>query len=493
MPGEISEEHARAFLEKTQHDPLYFPTQVLGADLWAKQQEIVRAVWEHPKVAVRSCHGAGKDFVAARIVLSFTYSFPHSKTVTTAPTYKQVTDILWSEIRTGYARSRVPLGGAVLDAELKLADDWFATGISTNQPTNFQGYHAPYVLVVGDEAAGIDEPIFEAADSLLSTGFGRLLLIGNPTSLEGTFYKAFRDPTYHKIWISCFHTPNFIPFRVDREDGSGEPDITASLAKLLASTKEERKAAVTHPYLITPQWAFEKAEQWGTDSPMFQARVLGEFPTQSEDTLIPLQLIEAAARRTDVMAPSDGREVVGVDVARFGSDKTVFASRSGWKVGPLQRFSRQDTMQTTGQIASLLRANPNLTANIDDVGVGGGVVDRLKEQGEFESRVQAVNVGRPASDPTLYVNLRAEAYSSLKELFVKGTIAIPDDEELKAQLSNLKAKYTSRGQLQIESKEDMKKRGLPSPDCADALMLSFLPAEAAPAIRWLGDFEDEAA
>lgn len=490
MPGEISEQHAQAFLERTQADPLYFPEKVLGVTLWPKQQEIIRSVWANPRTVVRSCHGVGKSFTAARVILAFLYSFPHSKVVNTAPTFRQVSDILWSEIKTAHARSLVPLGGKPLDTELKLSDDWFAVGISTNTPTNFQGYHAPSLLLVGDEAAGIDEAIFEASDSLLSTGFARELLIGNPTALSGTFHNAFRSAEYHKIWISCFHTPNFIPFRVDRTDGSGEPDISASITKLLASTPEERIAAVTHPYLITPQWAYDKAGSWGIDSPMFQSRVLGEFPTETEDTLIPLQYIEAAVAREQVLAPSDGREVIGVDVARFGSDKTVLVHRKGWKVEGIKEFQRQDLMQTAGVVANELRLHPTASANIDDVGVGGGVVDRLKEQPDYDSRVTGVNVGTKPQDEAMYVNLRAEGYSHLKHLFVSGTAQIPDDEELKAQLSNLKVKFTSRGQLQIESKDDMKKRGLPSPDKADALMLAFLPSLSAPQIRWLGDIDD---
>lgn len=437
---------AKLVLDRARRDPVFFVRRVLGGDPWEKQVEVLNAVRNHRRVAVRACHGVGKTKVAAWVALWFLYCHRNSKVITTAPTWHQVENLLWREIHAAHATSRIPLGGKVLQTQIELGKQWFALGLSTDKPERFQGFHAENILLIVDEASGVDQRIFEAAEGFLTSPGAKLLLIGNPTQLSGEFYNAFRSPLYHKIHISAFDSPNL------------------------------KAGKVVRPYLVTPEWVEEKRIQWGEDSPMWYSRVLGEFPEQGDDTLIPLAWIEAAQRRWSEIPPGQPIEL-GVDVARYGSDSTVIILRRGERAEIVRRLRGQDTMQVAGAVIDALRSTSATVAKVDVVGLGAGVVDRLKEQ---KQPVREMNAGEAAHDKERFVNRRAEWYWALRERFQAGDIAIPPDDELAAQLASLKYKFDSRGRIQIESKEEMRKRGLPSPDKADALVLAFAPTDMLP-------------
>jgi hypothetical protein len=221
--------------------------------------------------------------------------------------------------------------------------------------------------------------------------------------------------------------------------------------------------------LVTPEWVADRLSDWGENSPMFEARVLGIFPVISDDTLIALQYIENAVNC--LIEPRKGDEtVLGVDVARFGRDKTIFIKKKGDKVLSINKFSKEDTMRTAGRIIVEIKNDSKLIVNIDEIGVGGGVVDRVKEQGY---NVNGINVGETIDDDQ-FLNKKAKYYFDLKKRFETGTIDIPNDEELISQLSAIKFEYHSDGRIKIESKDKIAKRGLKSPDCAEALMLAFI-------------------
>lgn len=430
---------AKKILDRARQDPVFFVRQVLGGDPWEKQEEILKAVRDHKRVAVRACHGVGKTKVAAWVALWFLYTHPNSKVITTAPTWHQVENLLWREIHAAHAASRIPLGGKVLQTQIELGKQWFALGLSTDKPERFQGFHAEDILLIVDEASGVDQQIFDAAEGFLTSTGAKLLLIGNPTQLSGEFYNAFRSPLYHKIHISAFDSPNL------------------------------KAGKVVRPYLVTQEWVEEKRLKWGEDSPLWYSRVLGEFPEQGDDTLIPLAWIEAAQQRW--FAEQDGGPIeLGVDVARYGSDSTVIVVRKGNKASIVAQIYGQDTMEVTGRVIDALRQTGASIAKVDEIGIGTGVVDRMKEQ---RYPVQGMNTSEAAYDKERFANKRAEWYWGLRERFQSGDIAIPPDDELASQLASLKYKFDSRGRIQIESKEDMRKRGLPSPDKADALMLAF--------------------
>jgi phage terminase large subunit len=450
-----------------QTSPVEWVEEAFGEDLWARQCEILNSIRDNRRTAVRSCFDIGKSFIAARVALWFLYSFPHSKVITTAPTFRQVEGILWREIRVAKQKARINLKGDLTTTRLNIAPDWFAFGFSTDEPTGFQGFHAVHILLIVDEAAGIDEGIFKASEGVVSSESARTLLIGNPTNLAGTFYSSFKMPNYHHIHIGAFDTPNFTTFGITVDDirqNTWEPKIIGPLPR---------------PYLITPEWVYDKYLRWGDESPMWQAMVMGDFPQQGDDTLIPLSKIEAATRKVIINLEADPW-VVGADIARFGIDKTVFCLRHGNAAIELQKYGMLDTMSTSARLHDYLFINSLASANIDAIGVGAGVVDRMK-QTDGSKTINGINVAIPSHEPEMFANLRAEMYWHLRTLFIEGNISIPADEDLMSQLANTKYKFVN-GKVQIEAKDDMKKRGLPSPDCADALALAFCQANQRPAV-----------
>jgi phage terminase large subunit len=446
-------------VNRLQTDPVFFSKEILRAELWGKQKEVIESVRINKRTTVRSCHGAGKSFVAARTILWFLYSFPKSKVITTAPSYRQVKDILWREIRKAYHNSRFLLEGEITETKINIADDWFALGISTDQPDRFQGFHAINILLVVDEASGVKEDIFEAAEGIVSSENAKVLLIGNPINLTGTFYDSFKADTYNRIHVSAFDTPNFIAYNITLDDIKNN------------TWREKINGLLPAPYLVTPEWVYDKYIQWTPESPMWASRVIGDFPQQGEDTLIPLNKIEDAVNK-DIPVDELLKERIGVDIARFGSDKTIFLRKKGNKVLEIKEHINMDTMAVAQVLSIYINTHPGAEVLIDEIGIGAGVLDRIRQVCPMRD-IEGINVGMEAHDAGMFANKRAEIYWGLREMFMQGDISIPDDEELINQLANIKFSYSPKGSIIIESKEEMKKRGLHSPDKADALSLTL--------------------
>jgi hypothetical protein len=243
------------------------------------------------------------------------------------------------------------------------------------------------------------------------------------------------------------------------------------------------------PLLVDPVWVEERRKVWGVTSPIYQSKVLGEFPDLSDDTLILPKWIEAAQKRT---IQRTKRPIIAADIARFGEDETVIMRREGGWVRTYRAHHKADTMVTTGHIAKAMKdidaetdKNDWVRAIVDVPGVGGGVVDRLAE---LELPVTPYNGGEAAINKERFVNARAEDYWTLRERFEEGEIDIdPDDDKLAARLGSVKWGIDSRGRIKIESKDDMRKPGLPSPDRAGAMAIAFAGrANAAPICRESG-------
>ena len=455
---------AQAMVERAQRDPVWWVRDILGDAPWRVQCDLLESLRDNPKTAAKACHGSGKSWLAARGALWYLMCHPGSLVITTAPTYRQVRDIVWREIRTAHAQSRKPLGGKLLPVEprLTLGDDWLAFGFATRVPDAFQGLHAANVLVVADEGPGIAPAIWEAIEGVLASGSTRLLTIGNPVEPSGPFFDLCRPGGGAKVLtISAFDTPNFTEYGitpVSIADGTWQERITGPLPA---------------PYLVTPDWVAGRYQRWGPTSPMYLSRVLGEFPQSATDALIPLAWVERAQARYESErdeAPS-GMSVLAGDIARFGADESVAVHRRGHRADIIWTSTLEDTMQTAGRFAASMRKiGPDVTV-LDEIGIGAGVVDRLQEQ--RIGKVRGLNSGTAPRDTEQYANARAEWWWGLRELFEAGDIAILPDEELAAQLTSIKYKFQSNGKLIIESKDDMKKRGMSSPDRADTLMLAF--------------------
>lgn len=447
-------------------DPVAWVRDRLGEHLWSKQRQIAESVIANRRTAVRSCHDSGKSFVASRLAAWWIDTHPPGEAfvVSTAPSYPQVHAILWEEIRkTGkLASSRgEPLPGRVL-----LSDDWklddgtlvgWGRKPADTDEHGFQGIHRRYVLAILDEACGIPAQLWTAVEAITTNRDCRILAIGNPDDPATEFAKVCAPGSgWNTIRISAFNTPNFT-----------DEDVPEDL----------------RPLLLDPDWELDKRKRWGVESPRYVSKVLGDFPDIGEDILITPAMIRAAQERE--LAPGP-HSILGVDVARFGSDRTVFGLRRGPVFRVVGDFSKLATTETTGRVVDAKREHRVDEIRVDGVGVGGGVVDQLVEQGHDVLDMQS---GAGAQDPEHFLNARAEWYWAVRERAEQGDLDIdPNDDDLAAQLGSIRYKYTARGQVQIESKDEARKRGLPSPDRADTLMLT---SAAPPPPDEIVDDEDE--
>jgi phage terminase large subunit-like protein len=256
---------------------------------------------------------------------------------------------------------------------------------------------------------------------------------------------------WNVIRISAFDTPNFTDEPV--------PDAL-------------------RPLLLDPEWELDKRTRWGTESPRYISKVLGDFPDIGDDVLIPPSLIEAAQKRA--LEPS-GAGILGVDVARFGMDRTVVYLRRGPVIRKVGEWAKQATTETTGRVIATTRETGADEIRVDGVGVGGGVVDQLTEKGFGALDMQA---GAAAQDKSRFVNARSEWAWTMRERLESGDADLDaTDDDLAAQLGAFKFRYNSKGQIVIESKDEMRKRGLPSPDHADAAILTAIQPAGADLFR----------
>lgn len=431
-----------ALIERYADDPVLFVQEVLGGDPTDYQAEFLRAVARgERKISVRSGHGTGKSTAAAWAMLHFVlFRFP-CKIVVTAPTSAQLFDALFAEL-VRWINALPPTLRPLLNVtgdrvELAAAPEEAFISARTSRaetPEAMAGVHSQNVLLVVDEASGVPEQVFEAAVGSMSGEHATTVLLGNPTRTNNTFHLT--------------HT------------------------KLRAEWWTRRWSCLDSP-LVSEKFIEEVKLRYGEESNAYRVRVLGEFPQADDDTIIPLHLAMAAVQR-DVVIPPGARHVWALDVARFGSDRTVLAKREGDAVLPLTPWRGLDLMQTVGRV----HAEWNTTAPsarpeaifVDSIGVGAGVVDRLRELG---LPVRGINVSEAPAVGVTYHNLRVELLFKVKQWLEGRSCLLPDDDELVAELTSIRYSFMSTGKMKAESKDDMKRRGLPSPDKADAVCLLF--------------------
>jgi len=462
---------AAAIIGRLADDPEWYARTILGHDPWEMPCAIGRALSKpRARVAVKACHSSGKTHSAAEWVLWWVSR--GGIAVTTAPTWTQVEKLLWGEITRAYHGARFPIGGRLLQTALQMGPQNYAVGLSTNEGVNFQGWHGD-VLIVLDEAPGVRPDIYEAIEGIRAGGDVRLLLLGNPTVAGGPFYEAFTRGRsgWVGFTIDAFATPNFHGLYPEGVDPATLPDEEA-IAPLLAMTDEELDHN-PRPYLTTRRWVYEKWHEWGAASPLWQARVRGRFPKQSEDSLLSLAWLEAAGIRD--IAPGGGDEwVAGIDVAGPGEAETVLGIRHGPTLVELRAWANPDPRGDV--LAELAPFKDRLArVNVDSVGQGYYFARHLEDHG-YARRVADVNVGEAASDTDKYANRKAELYWALRMRAQSGEIAGLTDETAVGQLAGIRYRHDARGRVVIEGKDEARKRGVPSPDRAEALMLTYAPA-----------------
>lgn len=432
--------------------PVEFIREILEEEPWTVQARIAESVRDNPNTAVPSCFGSGKDWIAARLATWWVCT--GGIVIATSNSFPQLRDIFWRELRRAWSKGDLPgspSNGTDLRWEI-IETGAFAIGRKPddNDPEGFQGFHGRRILVIVDEANGVSEQLWKSSSGLVVNEVSRRLAIGNPFEPIGPFYEACRLPTWNVLPISVFDTPNFTNEAVP-EKAQGE--------------------------LVSPFWVEQRRAEGLEGTPWWQAKVLGQFPDTASNAVIPLAWVEQARARAH---DPDAREWAGLDVARFGSDDSALLEGSGNGPETVTIVHGQDTMQVAGLGMSYLGRRRGTLA-IDVIGVGGGVVDRIKEQ-HPPGQLLAVNVGEAADrDPDLLVNLRAQLWWDARrqldpaadEPLSLSRLNELDYARLRSELTAPSYRMTSSGKVQIESKEELKARGLPSPDLADAFCLAL--------------------
>ena len=463
-------------------DPVLFAREVLEFEPDKWQKDALLDLAGNPKVAVKSGQGVGKTGLEAVALLWFLTCFPYPRVVATAPTKQQLHDVLWSEISKWQERS--PLLKRVLKWTktyvymVGYEKRWFATARTATKPENMQGFHEDNMLFIVDEASGVADPIMEAILGTLSGENNKLLLCGNPTRVSGAFFDAFHaDRGLYK-----------------RHTVSSRDSIR---------TNKEHIASMDRKY--------------GKSSNFVRVRVDGEFPSQEDDVFLPLSWLEQSVR-TDVSEDTQkgigawvdgsGCKVheperiwsvdVGCDVARFGDDRTVIVYKLNESLRVYKKYNGQDTTWTAGNIYGLcrylrdvLKAACPIAVKVDDGGVGGGVVDQLKafqrREPEFweDIYILPVQFGQPVKHKYFY-DSTTFMMGVVRDLVApfddEGTekpveLVLENDTDLIGQLSCRKYSFVSNGKQKVESKKEMKERGLTSPDEADAVLLACMPVK----------------
>lgn len=436
-------------------NPVAFTEDMLDfyPDEW--QAKVMMDMANSAKVSVRSGQGVGKTGLEAAIIIWFLCCRPFPKVVATAPTMQQLYDVLWAEVAKWLNKSKVKDFLKWTKTKIYMIGEeerWFATAKTATKPENMQGFHEDYMLFIVDEASGVADPIMEAILGTLSGEDNKLLMCGNPNKTSGVFYDS--------------HNKDRAYYRTHKVSSLDSPRTSKENIQMLKDKYHE-------------------------DSDVYRVRVLGEFPKGELDTFIALEIAELAAKNKIIDYDKSVLHI-GVDVARFGDDETNISPRIGGKVFKLKSYSKQDTMVTVGYIVdtykkfmSQYQFLKKCKVKIDDTGVGGGVTDRLKEVVKEQSlkiEVIPVNNGESSSDEH-YENKGTECWANVRDILEENfskhlqgetpIIELPNDDRLISQLTTRKWKMTSRGKMALERKEDMKKRGLNSPDRADAVVLAF--------------------
>ncbi|MFC5184382.1 hypothetical protein [Actinomadura harenae] len=446
----------RAQATRFRDDPVAWVRERLGQTVWSKQAEILEALRDRRKVAVRSCHGIGKSHVAALVACWWLDTHPVGSAfvVTTAPTFPQVRAILWRYIRR--VHKAAGLSGRVNQTEWWLGEELVAFGRkpSDHDESAFQGIHAEHVLVVLDEACGIPEQLWIAADALVTNTGCALLAIGNPDNPASHFRRVCESDTWHTIGVSAFDSPNMTGEQVP-------PEVAKSL--------------------ISREWVEEKAREWGVENPIYISKVLGEFSPDSPSQVIRTSDIASCRIALDVPRTPDELLPVelGVDVGG-GGDETVIRERRGPVAGREWRAHTDRPEEIAPMVLAAIRESGATRVKVDSNGVGFGVVGELRNlasQGLHSAQIVAVNVGEAASQPAVYLNLRAEIWWEVGRLASErrewDLSTMDNADRTISQLLEPRWELDPKGKIKIEAKDAIRERLGRSPDNADALLLAF--------------------
>ena len=430
--------------------PTLFVQEILGVEPLPYQAEFLEAIASgERKISVRSGHGTGKSTAASWAMLWFFLMHYPNKVVVTAPTSSQLFDALFAELKR-WINELPPAMQQLVNAKsdriehVSAPSEMFISARTSRAetPEALAGVHSEHVMLVVDEASGVPEQVFEAAAGSMSGHSAVTIMLSNPTRSSGTFYESqtrLSDSWWTRRW-SCVDSP-----------------------------------------LVSDEFVEEMRQRYGEESNAFRIRVLGEFPLADDDTIIPFHLVESATHR-DVEVSDETKPVWGLDVARFGTDCTALCKRQGPVVTEIRSWRGLDLMQTVGRVVAeyeaLSPSNRPREILVDSIGIGSGVVDRLRE---LELPVRGINVAESPSMKETYTNLRSELWFKTKAWLEDRSCKLPPNDQLIAELTSIRYSFTSSGKMKAEGKDEMRRRGLSSPDLADALCLT-MASDAATAL-----------
>jgi hypothetical protein len=409
-----------------------------SAGRYVESEEIMASV----RIAVASGHGIGKSALISWILKWFMATRPHPQVVTTANTKNQLETKTWRELAKWNKKARDGhffRWTATRFYHVAHPETWFAAAIPWTKERSeaFAGTHEEHVLFLFDEASIIDDIIWEVAEGAMTTPGTLWIAFGNPTQNTGRFRECFGK--FRHRWKTR--------------------QIDSRTAKMVNQAQVR-------------QWI----EDYGEDSDFVRVRVKGQFPRASVAQFIPVDLVEAA-QQVSYDPPNDhvwswAPVVIGVDVARYGDDKSIIYVRQGLQTRDIRPFLKMDTMELANFVVEAIREFSPRAVNVDVVGIGAGVVDRLRQLG-FGGIVYEVNGANAPTDPAKYYNKRAEIWGLMREWLKAGGSIPADAKELYDDLIGPMYGYDAKLRIQLEKKDDMKKRGLASPDFADALANTF--------------------
>lgn len=445
------------WLSSTYKDqPIAFFTQVLDTDpryVWSKMREICNSVRDYQFTCVKAGNSVSKSYTIARLALWFLYTHYPSTVITTAPSNVQVEEIIWRGIRTAHSNAKISLGGKLLNTKLELDTNWYAYGFATrvdtmtDEATRFQGFHNDNVLIIFDEAAGIQRPIWDAKERLLTVPSHKFIAIGNPTVATGDFIDCFKNPKYNKITVSVKDTPNF---------KTGNEVI---------------------PGVSGKDFEEQQREKYGIGSSQYKANVLGEIPDSDVDSLIPLSWIERAENKEVPFNFRYIKKFVVWDVADGGNDLHVIKTFENTTEINSEELAGRTVEEAEPYVWRALRACGGNCIIVDGDGIGRVAYQLLLSAAD--KSVTIINFegsSRDVTEPDKFYNRRDEAHWKMRELFEKGHISISRNPALREELATTKLDDSTinakRGYIRIEPKKLHKEKiGGRSPDHKDCIMM----------------------
>jgi phage terminase large subunit len=440
---------------KYHDDPCGFCVDVLGFEPWEGQQTVLNLLAQHDAITVPAGRAVGKSRLDGAAALWFACTRgTGARVILTAPTFKQVQQILWEEIRNLWQNARVPLPGdcaKMASTGARLSTGAQIIGITADKPEAFQGIRGAVMLLIADEASGIHDEIFHVLDGNAAGG-AKLLLTGNPTRATGYFRESIRSPRFKVIQLSAEDSPNVKAGRI----------VVRGLATL--------------------EWLEDRRREWGEDSPLYKIHVLGQVVELEEGRLFSVEMIGAATEAYAITPPT-GALTIGIDPAGDSGDgdESAFACRRGKRINKLharrgltpeghvfealgliatQRGDSTEPVRVVvdrdgyvgakvfAAFAAYLVANPNAFVLY---GIRGGEKARRK--------------------PLIYDRVRDEVWFNLVDCVREG-LAFDADLKLTRELAEVKAEAHISGRSKVTAKDELRRALGRSPDRADAVCLA---------------------